>query len=245
MPRRSIHDKGGYTMEDLLALSGSPIKSRRMRKTKKVTRKSPARKSVTRKSVTRKRVTRKSVSRKSPARRSVTRKSVKKSRAPYKMSKKDSPSKTHPGRKDYTTKKGDKVFHERGHYVRKSRTPYNRSAIRLMYKVGRGSSYDPFPEFINQIRDNYPQWNVSIEYDPYRVYFEYVDSMGTRQAMNNVLRLAVERGFRIVPIIRFLNENDMPYVRIGIVNPQSAMINDQRRRTLEGVSEVPSFVLRD
>jgi hypothetical protein len=29
------------------------------------------------------------------------------------------PSKTHVGRKNYTTKKGDMVYHEKGHYVRK------------------------------------------------------------------------------------------------------------------------------
>jgi len=33
-------------------------------------------------------------------------------------------SKTHPGRKNYTTKKGDKVFHRKGRYVRLSRRPY-------------------------------------------------------------------------------------------------------------------------
>jgi hypothetical protein len=35
-----------------------------------------------------------------------------------------SPSKTHPGDMDFTTKKGDKVFHQKHHYVRKSRKPY-------------------------------------------------------------------------------------------------------------------------
>lgn len=35
-------------------------------------------------------------------------------------------SKTHPGRKNYTTKKGDKVFHRKGKYVRKSRKPYTK-----------------------------------------------------------------------------------------------------------------------
>lgn len=35
-----------------------------------------------------------------------------------------SPSKTHPGRKNYTTKRGDKVFHRRHHYVRRRRRPY-------------------------------------------------------------------------------------------------------------------------
>ena len=38
--------------------------------------------------------------------------------------KKGSPSKTHKGRKDFTTKKGDKVFHRKKHYVRKSRKPF-------------------------------------------------------------------------------------------------------------------------
>uniref|UniRef100_A0A6C0LC75 Uncharacterized protein n=1 Tax=viral metagenome TaxID=1070528 RepID=A0A6C0LC75_9ZZZZ len=33
-------------------------------------------------------------------------------------------SKTHPGRKNYTTKKGDKVFHRKGKYVYRSRRPY-------------------------------------------------------------------------------------------------------------------------
>ena len=34
-------------------------------------------------------------------------------------------SKTRKGRKNYTTKKGDKVFHRKGKYVRKSRKPYS------------------------------------------------------------------------------------------------------------------------
>ena len=33
-------------------------------------------------------------------------------------------SKTYPGRLDFTTKKGSKVFHQKHHYVRKSRKPY-------------------------------------------------------------------------------------------------------------------------
>ena len=37
---------------------------------------------------------------------------------------KGSRSKTHPGRKDYTTKRGDKVYHRRHHYVRRRRRPY-------------------------------------------------------------------------------------------------------------------------
>jgi hypothetical protein len=35
-------------------------------------------------------------------------------------------SKTHRGRKNYTTKRGDKVFHRRHHNVRKSRKPYRK-----------------------------------------------------------------------------------------------------------------------
>ena len=37
---------------------------------------------------------------------------------------KGSRSKTHKGRLDFTTKKGSKVYHRKGHYVRKSRKPY-------------------------------------------------------------------------------------------------------------------------
>jgi hypothetical protein len=36
-----------------------------------------------------------------------------------------SPSKTRKGRKDFTTKKGSKVFHRKKHYVRKSYKPYS------------------------------------------------------------------------------------------------------------------------
>jgi len=35
------------------------------------------------------------------------------------------PSKTHHGRKNYTTKKGDKVYHQKGHYVTKTHRPYS------------------------------------------------------------------------------------------------------------------------
>ena len=42
-------------------------------------------------------------------------------------------SKTHPGRKNYTTKKGDKVFHRKGKYVRKSRKPYSKKMSILKY----------------------------------------------------------------------------------------------------------------
>jgi hypothetical protein len=34
------------------------------------------------------------------------------------------PSKTHPGRKNYTTKKGDMVYHQKGHYLKKTHRPY-------------------------------------------------------------------------------------------------------------------------
>lgn len=39
---------------------------------------------------------------------------------------KGSLSKTHPGDYDFTTKKGNKVFHQKNHYVRKSRKPYTK-----------------------------------------------------------------------------------------------------------------------
>ena len=37
-----------------------------------------------------------------------------------------SKSKTHKGRKDFTTKKTSKVFHEKHHYVKKGRRPYHK-----------------------------------------------------------------------------------------------------------------------
>ena len=40
--------------------------------------------------------------------------------------KKGTRSKTHPGRKNFTTKRGNKVFHRRGHYVRLNRAPYRK-----------------------------------------------------------------------------------------------------------------------
>ena len=48
-------------------------------------------------------------------------------------------SKTHKGRKNYTTKKGDKVFHRKGKYVRKSRKPYSKKK-RGGSNVAMGSS---------------------------------------------------------------------------------------------------------
>lgn len=43
-------------------------------------------------------------------------------------SKKGTRSKTHPGRKNYTTKKGDKVSHRKGHNVKGRRKPYTKGA---------------------------------------------------------------------------------------------------------------------
>ena len=40
--------------------------------------------------------------------------------------KKGTRSKTHRGRKNFTTKRGNKVFHRRGHYVRLNRAPYRK-----------------------------------------------------------------------------------------------------------------------
>ena len=42
------------------------------------------------------------------------------------MGKKGTRSKTRRGRKNYTTKRGDKVYHRKGHNVRKSRRPYTK-----------------------------------------------------------------------------------------------------------------------
>lgn len=41
------------------------------------------------------------------------------------MGKKGTRSKTHRGRKNYTTKRGDKVYHRKGHYVKKTHKPYS------------------------------------------------------------------------------------------------------------------------
>ena len=40
-------------------------------------------------------------------------------------SKKGTRSKTRPGRLNYTTKKGDKVYHRKHHYIRKTHKPYS------------------------------------------------------------------------------------------------------------------------
>ena len=49
-------------------------------------------------------------------------------------------SKTHKGRKNYTTKKGDKVFHRKGKYVRKYRKPYSKKK-RGGKNLGMAASY--------------------------------------------------------------------------------------------------------
>ena len=51
-------------------------------------------------------------------------------------SKRGTRSKTHPGRLNYTTKKGDKVFHRRRHYIRKNRRPYTKKSSSKRTKSG-------------------------------------------------------------------------------------------------------------
>lgn len=46
-------------------------------------------------------------------------------------SRKGTRSKTHRGRKNYTTKRGDKVFHRKGKYVRSMRRPYTKKTRNL------------------------------------------------------------------------------------------------------------------
>jgi hypothetical protein len=58
-----------------------------------------------------------------PFSKKLKRKSKSRSKRRYR---KGSPSRTHKGRKDFTTKKGSKVYHRKGHYVRKSRKPYTK-----------------------------------------------------------------------------------------------------------------------
>lgn len=41
------------------------------------------------------------------------------------MGKKGTRSKTRRGRKNYTTKRGDKVYHRKGRYVKKTHRPYS------------------------------------------------------------------------------------------------------------------------
>jgi hypothetical protein len=43
------------------------------------------------------------------------------------MGRKGTKSRTHRGRKNYTTKRGNKVYHRKGHYVKKTHRPYSYS----------------------------------------------------------------------------------------------------------------------
>ena len=58
----------------------------------------------------------------------------------YSHPKRGQKSRTRKGNKDFTTKKGNKVFHRRRHYVRKSRKPYRKLKKRRTSKkqIGRG-----------------------------------------------------------------------------------------------------------
>jgi hypothetical protein len=47
-----------------------------------------------------------------------------KSKTRKRRSTKGTKSKTHLGELNYTTKKGSKVYHQKGHYVRKTHRPY-------------------------------------------------------------------------------------------------------------------------
>jgi hypothetical protein len=59
---------------------------------------------------------------------------------------KGSLSLTRPGRKDFTTKKGNKVFHQKGHYVRKTYRPYSKNVTK---KRGTKRSYKKVRYFKN------------------------------------------------------------------------------------------------
>ena len=61
---------------------------------------------------------------------------------PKTSSAKGTKSKTHKGRLNYTTKKGDKVFHQKNHYVKKSRKPY---MIMGGKKYGKGTRSKTHP----------------------------------------------------------------------------------------------------
>ena len=50
-------------------------------------------------------------------------------------------SKTLKGRKNYTTKKGDKVFHRKGKNVRKSRKPYSKQRGGKSCSMGKFSCW--------------------------------------------------------------------------------------------------------
>tara|TARA_B100000989_G_C19340542_1_gene384781 strand:- start:103 stop:327 length:225 start_codon:yes stop_codon:yes gene_type:complete len=48
------------------------------------------------------------------------------SRKKHRSSKKGTASKTHPGDKNYTTKKGDKDYHEKHHDIKKKHRPFTK-----------------------------------------------------------------------------------------------------------------------
>ena len=51
---------------------------------------------------------------------------------------KGAPSKTHKGRMDYTTKRGDKDYHQQGHDVKKANRPYKRKGKKVAGKKHKG-----------------------------------------------------------------------------------------------------------
>ena len=57
----------------------------------------------------------------------------------YSHPKRGQKSRTRKGNKDFTTKKGNKVFHRRRHYVRKTRKPYRKRRKRRTSKKQIGS----------------------------------------------------------------------------------------------------------
>jgi hypothetical protein len=63
-------------------------------------------------------------------------------------------SKTHKGRRNYTTKKGDKVFHRKGHNVHKKRKPYTKRA-----KRGGGPAGSATRGCLNPKYNMYNMWN--------------------------------------------------------------------------------------
>lgn len=46
-------------------------------------------------------------------------------------------SKTHKGDMDYTTKRGDKDFHEKGHDVKKKRDPFKKGSEAMKKKMAK------------------------------------------------------------------------------------------------------------
>ena len=62
-------------------------------------------------------------------------------------------SKTHPGELDYTTKKGDVVFHEKGKDVKKSRKPYMEGGeVKPFMAEGEGPVWDAIVELVQKTK---------------------------------------------------------------------------------------------